>query len=143
MSRISTRLKPGILPGKIMHSKFATVALVLAGWANADSAGAQDLRPSDPLRPIMRTHTIPPYPPESVAALEQGTSTLEVHITTEGSVDQCKTIKSSGSARLDQAACDHVQAVWRWQAPTLHGERKAVNTRVNIKWDLKLAQPAQ
>src|ERR1700733_424519 len=42
---------------------------------------------SDPLKAIGRTHTLPPYPPISVRLGEQGTTLMEVHITTEGSVD--------------------------------------------------------
>src|SRR5215510_10121813 len=37
---------------------------------------------SDPLKPIMRTHTLPPYPPISVRLNESGTTLMEVHITT-------------------------------------------------------------
>ena len=38
----------------------------------------------------MRTHTLPPYPPISVRLNESGTTLMEVHITTEGNVDDCK-----------------------------------------------------
>ena len=54
---------------------------------------------SDPLRPIGRTHTLPPYPPISVRLNESGTTLMEVHITTEGNVDDCKVVQSSGSER--------------------------------------------
>jgi len=95
---------------------------------------------SDPLKPIMRTHTLPPYPPISVRLNEAGTTLMEVHITTEGNVDDCKIINSSSSERLDTAACDYVKRVWRWQPPTNQGAPVAVSTRVSVKWDLKDAQ---
>jgi protein TonB len=95
---------------------------------------------SDPLRPIMRTHTLPPYPPISVRLNESGTTLMEVHITTEGNVDDCKIVTSSSSERLDQAACDYVKRVWRWQPPTQQGTPTAVSTRVSVKWDLKDAK---
>jgi protein TonB len=95
---------------------------------------------SDPLRPIMRTHTLPPYPPISVRLNEQGTTLMEVHITTEGNVDDCKVEKSSSSERLDSAACDYVKSRWRWQPPTNQGTPTAVSTRVSVKWDLKDAK---
>ena len=95
---------------------------------------------SDPLRPIARTRTLPPYPPISVRLNESGTTLMEVHITTEGNVDDCKVITSSSSERLDQAACDHVKRVWRWQPPTNQGAPIAVSTRVSVKWDLKDAR---
>jgi len=95
---------------------------------------------SDPLKPIMRTHTIPPYPPISVRLNESGTTLMEVHITTEGNVDDCKILNTSSSDRLDQAACDYVKRVWRWQPPTNQGAPVAVSTRVSVKWDLKDAK---
>ena len=94
----------------------------------------------DPLKPIMRTHTIPPYPPISVRLNESGTTLMEVHITTEGNVDDCKILNTSSSDRLDQAACDYVKRVWRWQPPTNQGAPVAVSTRVSVKWDLKDAK---
>ena len=95
---------------------------------------------SDPLKPIMRTHTIPPYPPISIRLNESGTTLMEVHITTEGNVDDCKIITSSSSERLDNAACDYVKRVWRWQPPTNQGTPTAVSTRVSVKWDLRDAK---
>ena len=95
---------------------------------------------SDPLRPIARTRTLPPYPPISVRLNESGTTLMEVHITTEGNVDDCKVVKGSGSERLDTAACDHVKRVWRWQPPTNQGAPIAVSTRVSVTWDLKDAR---
>jgi protein TonB len=95
---------------------------------------------SDPLRPVMRTHTLPPYPPISVRLNEQGTTLMEVHITTEGSVDDCKVVQTSSSDRLDQAACDYVKSRWRWQPPTNQGTPTAVSTRVSVKWDLRDAK---
>jgi protein TonB len=95
---------------------------------------------SDPLRPIARTHTLPPYPPISVRLNESGTTLMEVHITAEGNVDDCKVVQSSSSERLDSAACDFVKSHWRWQPPTNQGAPVAVSTRVSVKWDLKDAK---
>ena len=95
---------------------------------------------SDPLRPVMRTHTLPPYPPISVRLNESGTTLMEVNITTEGNVDQCTVVQSSSSERLDNAACDFVKSRWRWQPPTNQGQPVSVKTRVSVKWDLKDAK---
>src|SRR6185437_11369363 len=73
---------------------------------------AAPVAPSDPLRPVMRTHTQPPYPPISQRLNESGTSLIEVHITTEGNVDACKVVQTSSSERLDNAACDWVKGHW-------------------------------
>jgi protein TonB len=92
------------------------------------------------LRPIARTRTLPPYPPISVRLNESGTTLMEVHITKEGNVDDCKIVTSSSSERLDNAACDHVKRVWRWQPPTSQGQPVDATTRVSVKWDLKDAR---
>jgi protein TonB len=148
-----------------MRAKFGVVMVLLAGpsqiaWAQQAppipppvttmaqppagmSAPPRPVPHNDPLRPIMATHTMPPYPPESVAAQEQGPTLVEVEINTAGAVDKCSIYKSSGYARLDQAACDHIATNWRWQPPTFHGAPISVRTLISIVWDLKLAQPSQ
>jgi len=88
----------------------------------------------------MRTHTQPPYPPISIRLNEAGTSLIEVHITTEGNVDECKIVQTSSSDRLDQAACEWVKGHWRWQPPTNQGQPTAVSVRVSVKWDLRDAK---
>lgn len=95
---------------------------------------------NDPLRPIMRTHTTPPYPPISVRLNESGTTLMLVNITPQGNVDECTIEKSSSSQRLDDAACDYIKRVWRWQPPTNAGQPTAAKTRVSIKWDLRDAK---
>jgi protein TonB len=95
---------------------------------------------SDPLKPIGRTHTLPPYPVASLRSGEQGTTGMIVHITVEGTVDDCKVEKGSGSDRLDSAACEFVKARWRWSPPTNQGVPTATSTRVAVKWDLKDAR---
>jgi protein TonB len=92
------------------------------------------------LESIARTHTKPPYPTISQRLGEQGTSQMEVAINKEGSVDACKIIKSSGSERLDTAACNYVKDHWRWKPPTQNGQAVAVNANVSMVWNLKDAQ---
>ena len=62
---------------------------------------------------------------------------MEVHITTEGAVDDCKVVQSTSSERLDSAACGHVKATWRWQPPTAQGNPVAVSTRISVQFDLR------
>ena len=103
-------------------------------------AAAPPPPPPTELKPIARTHSLPPYPTISQRLGEQGTSTMEVSINTEGSVTECKITKSSGSERLDSAACDYVKSRWKWQPPTQLGKPVSANTLVSVKWDLKDAQ---
>ena len=95
---------------------------------------------NDPLRPIMRTHTQPPYPPISVRLGEQGSTLIEVNINTEGNVTECSVVKGSGSERLDGASCDWVKGHWRWQPPTLNGAPTSAKTQINVTWNLKDAK---
>lgn len=92
------------------------------------------------LKPIARTHTLPPYPTISQRLGEQGTSQLQVNISTEGGVTDCKIAKSSGSERLDNAACEYVKGHWKWQPPTQEGKPVAATTMVDVVWNLKNAQ---
>jgi len=92
------------------------------------------------LKAIARTHSLPPYPTISQRLGEQGTSQLQVAISTEGSVTDCKIAKSSGSERLDTAACEYVKGHWKWQPPTQEGKPVAANTMVDVVWNLKNAQ---
>ncbi len=97
------------------------------------------IKPTE-LKAIARTHSIPPYPTISQRLGEQGTSQLQVAIDVTGTVTDCKISKSSGSDRLDQAACEYVKGHWRWQPPTQEGKAVSANTMVDVVWNLKNAQ---
>jgi TonB family protein len=107
------------------------------GASPAWAADAACTAPNLPMRPIMATHTIPPYPEVSVMTNESGTTLLEVHIGADGVPDAASVVNSSGSLRLDAAAADHVKSTWRWNAPVQNCQPMAVRTRVSIKWDLR------
>lgn len=92
------------------------------------------------LKAITRTHSLPPYPTISQRLGEQGTSQLQVSINTEGAVSDCKVSKSSGSQRLDDAACEYVKGHWKWQPPTQEGKPVSATTMVDVVWNLKNAQ---
>ena len=91
------------------------------------------------LRPIPATHTLPPYPIISVRLNEQGTTLVEVHITPEGRVDDCRIVQSSGFERLDYVVCLHVTEAWRWQPPAAAGKPVDARTQVSVTMDLKNA----
>ena len=93
-------------------------------------AAAPPAAPTE-LKAIARTHSLPPYPTISQRLGEQGTTQMQVAIITEGNVTGCKVVKSSGSERLDNAACTYVQGHWRWQPPTREGQPVAVDTDVS------------
>ena len=92
------------------------------------------------LKAIARTHTQPAYPTISQRLGEQGTSHLMVKVGLQGNAEECTVTTSSGSPRLDQAACEWIKAHWRWQPPTHEGQPMEISTPVDVKWDLKDAQ---
>lgn len=105
----------------------------------ANPVPAPTLPSNDPLRPIMRTHTLPPYPPIARRLNEQGTTLMELVISPRGNVSECHIMESSSSERLDKAGCDFVTRNWLWRPPTSDGKPVSVKTRVSIKWDLRAA----
>lgn len=87
-------------------------------------------------RPIMDTHTVPPYPSIAQMTEEEGTTTLNVTIGKDGAVTKAEVFKSSGSLRLDEMAIEHVKANWRWDPAKQDCEPVEAVTRVNVVWAL-------
>ena len=123
---------------RVRHIRMMAGIMLLSGtssaWAADDKACSA---PEMPLRPVMATHTIPPYPQVSVMTNESGTSLLQVAIGPDGVPTNVTVVDSSGSLRLDAAAADFVKSTWRWNAPVHNCQPLAVITRVSIKWDLR------
>lgn len=118
-----------------LYEKPATAsAEKLSGNTPTDTPPVSE--PDTPFRPIMSTHTMPPYPPSSFALREKGTATMDVHVATEGNVDRCKIVTSSSSETLDTAACEHVKQYWRWYPPTHDGKPIAVSTRISVTFGI-------
>jgi protein TonB len=78
----------------------------------------------------------PEYPPLSRRLHEQGFVTLRIHITADGRADQVHLQKSSGFARLDQAAST---VVWRWRfIPARRGQENVPGwVLVPIRFNLR------
>jgi periplasmic protein TonB len=93
--------------------------------------------PPTKLEPIMSTRAQkPPYPAISQRMGEQGTTEMIVNIDTSGSVSACQVTKSSGSKRLDDAACAHATARYKWRPPTQDGKPVEARTQINVVWSL-------
>ena len=92
--------------------------------------------PARGLKPIMATHTIPPYPDVSVMTSEQGTVLLGVVIGKDGMPGDVQIEQSSGSLRLDITARVHVKANWRWEQMA-----EACHTKVSMRFDVHDRQP--
>jgi periplasmic protein TonB len=103
----------------------------------AQPAPAYTVPRNDPLRPIMSTHTSPPYPAIARRLNEEGTTLMKLTISPQGNVSECQIVESSSSTRLDEAGCDFVTSNWRWQPPTSAGKAVSAKTLVSIQWDLR------
>ncbi|MGB3931838.1 MAG: energy transducer TonB [Sphingobium sp.] len=104
----------------------------------ADPAQTSAVPPSEPARPIAAAnlsasmiHAPPPrYPRESRRLREQGTVVLELLLSAEGRVRDIRVLRSSGYARLDDAARSAVSR-WRWSPTVVSGV--AVQVRGNVE----------
>jgi TonB family protein len=90
------------------------------------------------LRPIVATHTQPPYPADSQRLGEQGLTTMRVEIGPDGAVASDSLVTSSGSPRLDQAALDFVKDHYRWEPVDC---TRPVATALRIVWALRNPSP--
>jgi TonB family protein len=118
----------------------ATLLLVQALPAAAQTTAPASGSAACQLLPIASTHAIPPYPPVSQATREEGTTTLKVLITPDGSVSDSSVEHTSGSLRLDDAATAFVKENWRWQ-PLAAACGAGASTLVSIVWHLKNPAP--
>ena len=89
------------------------------------------------LEPAANTHVPPPYPAMSLRLGEQGTTRMRVSISRQGLVTGCKVTDTSGSERLDTAACSYVQQHWRWKPPMRGGRPVAADTQISVIWSLR------
>lgn len=89
---------------------------------------------------VAGTHTTPPYPPVSVRLGEQGTVRLRIALDNGGHIRNVDVEKTSGSARLDQAAVDWVAKHWRYTPATHDGKPVASSVLADVKFDLRFAR---
>lgn len=77
------------------------------------------------------------YPAESIWNQEQGTSTVRWTIRTDGRVEACRTVTSSGFARLDAAACRAITTRGRYRPARDTAGRAIVQSKMRrVRWVL-------
>ena len=139
-SRVARLLNVPVQPSRFSLSGVAGLALM--GLVAASVAiAAPSPQKATAIKPIMETHTLPPYPAESIHAHEEGQVLLAVTIGSNGAVSRASVFKPSGHQRLDDAAAQYVKDHWRWQPATKGGKPVATNTRVSVLFKLK--EPAK
>jgi protein TonB len=82
---------------------------------------------------ILLYKVVPPYPPIAKVAGVQGTVSLVATISKQGTIENLRVV--SGPPMLQQAALDAVSA-WRYRPFLLNGEPVAVETTVNVVFNL-------
>lgn len=96
--------------------------------------------PETPLKSVAATHTTPPYPEISRRLGESGSVQLHIDVDAGGGVTDVSVTRSSGHARLDQAALDWVKTRWRYHAATRNGAAIPSATDALVVFDLKSAR---
>lgn len=121
------------------------IALFIYGLAfNAGTVTqAQPARPSvsdagySPPRPIRRLNKFPPYPADSLELGEEGVISLRLSIAANGRVTEVKTVRSSGSPRLDQSTANWIKWRWRYYPATLNGQPVASTVTFKVTFALR------
>lgn len=89
---------------------------------------------------LSSTHTTPPYPEMERRLGHEGTVTLRLAISADGSVTSAQIEKSSGFPALDQEAVDWVTAHWRYKPAIQNGQPVASATEAAVVFNLKNAR---
>lgn len=87
---------------------------------------------SDPDRPNRK----PPYPPSSKRLGEEGTVVLLLHVAASGDVDEARIDRSSGFAKLDEAAARQALKSWHFIPATRAGAPVAAWHRFTVTFRL-------
>ncbi|HEX4862289.1 MAG TPA: energy transducer TonB [Rhizomicrobium sp.] len=86
---------------------------------------------------IMGTHSSPPYPLLDRRLGHEGTVTLRMTVSPEGTVVDAQVVKSSGYPGLDEAAVSWVVAHWRYHAATHAGAGISSQTTAAVMFSLR------
>ena len=110
--------------------------------------------PAKPASPAATTHTptdmpsTPPvpitshavtsddYPDLSIRLAEQGLAKIKYLVQPDGTVNECTVIMSSGSSRLDVAACTMVKRRWQFRPATQNGKPVAEYLQADVSFTL-------
>ena len=102
----------------------AITGLALAGLlaGSVAMAAPHGKVPMTDLQPIRETHTLPPYPKESIHLKEPGRVKLAVTIGTDGAVSRAAVVEHSGHTGWTTPRPQFVKSHWRWQPATRAGK---------------------
>jgi len=121
------------------------IALLITGWAFSATTvtQAQPSKPSvsdpgfSPAKPFRRLNRVPPYPTDSLELGEEGVIALRLTVAADGRVTDVKTVRSSGSARLDMSTANWIKSRWRYYPATLNGQPVASTVTFKVTFALR------
>lgn len=76
------------------------------------------------------------YPPLSVRLGEQGVVNIRYLVQSDGTIGDCAVVATSGSSRLDDAACTMVKRRWRFRPATEKGKPVAEYLLAEVSFTL-------
>ncbi|HTW36493.1 MAG TPA: energy transducer TonB [Rhizomicrobium sp.] len=77
------------------------------------------------------------YPPIAIRLNQEGTTTVDVHVSADGAVTGVDIKDSSGHDSLDQAAIKCITNAWRFKPAMQNGQPVATSRQFAIKWVLQ------
>jgi protein TonB len=107
-------------------------ATKLAGSPSAPT----DIPPTSPMPITSHAVTSDDYPPVSILLAEQGLVKIKYLVQADGTVGECVVMTSSGSSRLDDAACTMVKRRWRFTPATQKGKPVAEYLLAEVSFNL-------
>jgi TonB family protein len=95
-----------------------------------------EIQPTPPMPVTSHAVTSDDYPPVSIRLAEQGLVKIRYLVQADGTVGECAVITSSGSSRLDDAACTMVKRRWRFTPATQKGKPVAEYLLAEVSFEL-------
>jgi protein TonB len=95
-----------------------------------------EIPPTPPMPITSHAVTSDDYPPVSIRLAEQGLVKIKYLVQADGTVGECAVITSSGSSRLDDAACTMVKRRWRFTPATQKGMPVAEYLLAEVSFEL-------
>jgi protein TonB len=95
-----------------------------------------EIPPTLPVPITSHAVTSDDYPPLSIRLAEQGLVKIKYLVQADGTVGECSVITSSGSSRLDDAACTMVKRRWRFTPATQKGKPVAEYLLAEVSFEL-------
>jgi protein TonB len=95
-----------------------------------------EIPPTPPIPITSHAVTSDDYPDASIRLAEQGLVKIRYLVQADGTVGECAVITSSGSSRLDNAACTMVKRRWRFTPATQKGKPVAEYLLAEVSFEL-------